>query len=200
MLTRDEAISILKEEAKKTREENPVPVTSSQDNNIQPPAAKKFKSSMFQTLFQSSGPKERTEVVEIDEYLKLEQSDEDECPLKFWKKREARFPTLFKLAISYLTRPASSGAVERLFSVAGAITTARRAKIHTKKLEQMLCYRQVVINKRLTSTQKDEDDESDEDQETDQINNKIVKIIDSSNRSQPPRRESQQEEDADESP
>ena len=50
--------------------------------------------------------------------------------LTWWKEHAARFPYLSQLARRYLAMPATSASVERLFSVAGQIVTAKRASLH----------------------------------------------------------------------
>ena len=50
--------------------------------------------------------------------------------LTWWKDHAAQFPYLSQLARRYLAMPATSASVERLFSVAGQIVTARRARLH----------------------------------------------------------------------
>ena len=50
--------------------------------------------------------------------------------LTWWKEHAARFPYLSQLARRYLAMPATSASVERLFSVAGQVVTAKRARLH----------------------------------------------------------------------
>jgi len=58
--------------------------------------------------------------------------------LEFWKQKEKDFPQLSKLAKIYLGFPASSGSVERLFSVSGSHIRARRARMKLKTVESLL--------------------------------------------------------------
>ena len=53
----------------------------------------------------------------------------DSPPLKWWKEHAAKFPYLSQLARRYLAMPATSASVERLFSVAGQVVTAKRASL-----------------------------------------------------------------------
>jgi hypothetical protein len=50
--------------------------------------------------------------------------------LMWWKLHAMRFPYLSRLARRYLTMPATSASVERLFSVAGQVVTVKRARLH----------------------------------------------------------------------
>lgn len=56
----------------------------------------------------------------------------------YWLNAQESFPTLAKLARRYLSIPASSACVERLFSVCGAIIRARRARLGAKTVEALL--------------------------------------------------------------
>ena len=49
--------------------------------------------------------------------------------LMWWKLHAVRFPYLSRLARRYLAMPATSASVERLFSVAGQVVTAKRARL-----------------------------------------------------------------------
>ena len=46
---------------------------------------------------------------------------EDQYPLAWWKTQQTTYPTLAKMASYYLAIPASSAAVERIFTIAGKI-------------------------------------------------------------------------------
>ena len=49
--------------------------------------------------------------------------------LKWWKLHAVRFPYLSRLARRYLAMTATNDSVERLFSVAGQVVTAKRARL-----------------------------------------------------------------------
>ena len=66
-------------------------------------------------------------------------------PLVFWKVHAGEFPRLAQLAKIYLAIPASSGSVERLFSIAGAVQRARRARLQWKTIKNLLCYRECRV-------------------------------------------------------
>jgi len=72
-----------------------------------------------------------------NEYIcHIDQLEYDGCPLKFWKENEARFPVLAEIARKYLGVPASSAAVERMFSISGHILSNKRTKMSI----QLFCY------------------------------------------------------------
>jgi len=50
-----------------------------------------------------------------------------DSPAVFWCSASDKYPTLARLARKYLSAPATSASVERLFSVAGSIIRARRS-------------------------------------------------------------------------
>ena len=51
----------------------------------------------------------------------------DILPHTFWLREQVHYPSLAQLARRFLSIPASSASVERLFSIRGAIIRARRA-------------------------------------------------------------------------
>ena len=53
----------------------------------------------------------------------------DSPPLMWWKEHAAQFPYLSQLSRRYLAMPATRASVERLFSVAGQVVTAKRASL-----------------------------------------------------------------------
>ena len=64
----------------------------------------------------------------IEAYLRAAKSSEMSA-LKFWKKYQSVFPSLSSLARKYLSVPASSAGVERMFSIAGHIFSLKRRKL-----------------------------------------------------------------------
>ncbi|XP_074537188.1 E3 SUMO-protein ligase ZBED1-like [Halichoeres trimaculatus] len=67
-------------------------------------------------------------------------------PLKWWSENEGRFPTLSKLAKSFLCIPATSTPSERIFSTAGNICSQKRASLSPEHVE-MLTF--LAMNKSL---------------------------------------------------
>lgn len=108
------------------------------------PPPKIFKTSLFAKLAAAEATSQVKALEEVEDYLRLPLLEESDDPLCFWKFNWARFPILSHLAIRFLSFPATSGSVERLFSVAGAIGRARRARITTTNLEHLLCCRQQI--------------------------------------------------------
>lgn len=112
------------------------------------PPSKKPRNEIFHCIFgnmDESGAVD-SQYDEVTEYLRMRPLQEEESPLRFWASHMSKFPTLYKLARAYLAIPASSAGVERLFSTAGAIGRARRARITTEKMEMLLTNRQYLYN------------------------------------------------------
>jgi hAT family C-terminal dimerisation region len=147
-LTRDQALDILKKEVLEQGQKDGAGTgsSSSQEEQTSQPHAKKFKLGLFKKINDKLSTPGRSELSEIDDYLKMPPLQEEDSPLGFWKNYASRFPTLSALAKIYLPMPATSGGVERLFSVAGAVARARRASMVTETLEKVLCYRQHLKN------------------------------------------------------
>ena len=80
---------------------------------------------------------------EIDEYLS--DAREDCNPLEYWKKHMPLYPKLATLARKYLSIPANLGSAGRLFSIAGSIARAKRARI-CLKMPEILSYTGNVFN------------------------------------------------------
>uniref|UniRef100_A0A3Q1B1H2 HAT C-terminal dimerisation domain-containing protein n=1 Tax=Amphiprion ocellaris TaxID=80972 RepID=A0A3Q1B1H2_AMPOC len=71
---------------------------------------------------------------------------EKEDPLRWWSENEERFPTLSKLAKSFLCIPATSTPSEQIFSAAGNICSQKRASLCPRHVE-MLTF--LAMNKSL---------------------------------------------------
>ena len=78
---------------------------------------------------------------EVDNYFSVPTLPEDEDPLIFWEKNQNLYPTLSQLAEYYLSVPASSAPVERLFSIAGKIFRPERCRLTDKTFEQLMLIR-----------------------------------------------------------
>jgi hAT family protein len=117
------------------------------DDDVQVDSPPK-KKTMFDRMQERASIFQNAEVFdEVDRYFSLALEPATVDPLVFWKLHEGRFSNLAKLSKSFLAMPASSGAVERLFSVAGALGRCRRASITVPNMEKSLCVRQYMINK-----------------------------------------------------
>jgi hypothetical protein len=105
-------------------------------------ALNKPKSKLFRSVGEivEDPPTQLPAPNEMDEYLKMIRLQEKDCPFKFWQLHQEKFPNLSNLAVKFLAMPASSGTVERLFSLAGSIARSRRSRIKIDNLEQLLCY------------------------------------------------------------
>lgn len=113
-----------------------------------PPVNKKTKKSVFSMIAARKKNDSLPEMFEeVDRYLNLPLARQDDCPILYWKSEAERLSTLATLSQRFLSIPASSGAVERLFSVAGAIGRSQRACIRISTMEKALCVRQYLINK-----------------------------------------------------
>jgi hypothetical protein len=66
---------------------------------------------------------------EVNTYVHLEISDNEENPLDFWKKQEGNYPNLSVLAKCYLSISASSVPVEAMFSTCGLILNSKRSSM-----------------------------------------------------------------------
>lgn len=83
---------------------------------------------------------------EVDVYMKLETIDQTVSPLIFWGINQELYPNLAKLARQYLSMPACSGSVERLFSISGSLARARRSRLTISNVEKLLCCQQHIAN------------------------------------------------------
>ncbi len=70
----------------------------------------------------------------LDEYFEsiLSGDYDGKCPVEFWKVNEQKFKPLAMLAKKYLGIPASSAAVERIFSISGHILSIKRRRMSVR--------------------------------------------------------------------
>ncbi len=90
-----------------------------------------------------SSPMKKRRTSEIDEYMEASEANPIDA-LKFWKQNEKKFPKLAKLARQFLSVPASSAPVERLFSIAGAIARARRSNLTAKNIKALIMFKEFI--------------------------------------------------------
>ncbi len=82
----------------------------------------------------------------LQEYLQFEAQSEHETPLQFWKQKVAQYPELRKIALSLLAVPASSGASERMFSIAAWLCADRKNRLdgeHLRNQVFMTCNKKI---------------------------------------------------------
>jgi hAT family C-terminal dimerisation region len=114
-----------------------------------PKKLKRDKGSLFECLGEDRTMQRvfsRRQKDEIQEYLSLPNLEETANPLVFWREQENNLPILSRLARRFLAVPAISGSVERVFSIAGALGRARRARIEINNTEDILLYREARIS------------------------------------------------------
>ena len=100
----------------------------------------KSTGSLFSFLPQAASRKRHASgsINELDMYL-TEADEDPKCDImKYWDLNSNKFPTLSKLAKTYLALPASSAPVERLFSIAGKIFRAERCLLSDKNFEALM--------------------------------------------------------------
>ncbi|XP_077389161.1 E3 SUMO-protein ligase ZBED1-like [Festucalex cinctus] len=74
---------------------------------------------------------------EVLQYFGEQPLSKKENPLAWWRQNAARYPTLAKLAKSFLVIPAMSTPSERLASAAGNIPSKRRASIGSEQVNML---------------------------------------------------------------
>lgn len=76
--------------------------------------------------------------VTVKQYIETGLINRENDPLKYWEDHSKVFPGLYKMAMKYLSIPATSVPSERLFSKAGHILSDRRSRLTPKKLDQLI--------------------------------------------------------------
>lgn len=70
--------------------------------------------------------------VEVQRYLAEPNIERMENPLSYWERQKRLYPNLYKLALSFLSTPASSVPCERVFSKAGEVVSKKKKSLKTK--------------------------------------------------------------------
>ncbi|PLW30911.1 hypothetical protein PCANC_20329 [Puccinia coronata f. sp. avenae] len=79
---------------------------------------------------------------EIRQYLTEAPEKDGTDILNYWFTRRARFPTLAKMARTFLAIPATSAASERVFSKGRRIISWQRSSLNPKSVEELLCVKE----------------------------------------------------------
>lgn len=80
----------------------------------------------------------------LSRYLKDKLLPRMEDPIKYWLLHKAAYPYLYRVALQYLSTPASSVPCEIIFSKAGEIVSQRRSRLKPSTIKQIL-----FLNKNL---------------------------------------------------
>lgn len=75
---------------------------------------------------------------ELMRYITICCDEDDASCLDFWKKHRKTFPRLYSVAMRVLAVPATSAAVERVFSQSGLIMRPHRARMSANTLESLV--------------------------------------------------------------
>ena len=79
---------------------------------------------------------------EVELYLSMPQVDfnarRDEEVLGWWRTHQSMFPPLIRMARQFLSLPASSAGVERLFSRSGEMHGNKRKRLKEETLQSLL--------------------------------------------------------------
>lgn len=84
-------------------------------------------------------PKITNQRLEISTYLKEEIESRNINPLDYWRLRASSFPTLAKMARTYLGSPATSTPSERAFSKGRYIVTDNRGSLQSDRINELMC-------------------------------------------------------------
>ncbi len=137
--------------------QNQVPQDSRESTSGSPSqerVPKPKKMNLFERLRQHrAAVASRDKVIdEIEHYLASATISEKENSLSFWRHNEDRFPILSKLALKYLSMPATSASVERLFSVGGSIISSRRSSMAIETAEKLILYKDYLLQGKIDLT------------------------------------------------
>jgi hypothetical protein len=125
------------------RSTNEVSEENAARKNVAPQASRKlFGSFLPDKRPQSTGPSKVLD--ELTTYLNesiIEQEDQNWSPLQYWKRNADRFKNLSEIALHLFCIPASSANIERVFSVAKDILSAKRNRMKSDLFRKILFIR-----------------------------------------------------------
>jgi len=101
-----------------------------------------YKPRLF-SIFEQNQPKASNEV---EEYLKEDMISFNQCPFNWWLNKKNKYPILAKMARINLAIPATSTSSERLFSDAGNLLSAKRARINSELFQHIMFLKRNAIN------------------------------------------------------
>ena len=109
-------------------------------DKTEPPAPKKSKMAKLFSFMEDIKESETScsTEEELQVYLKEQLPQHNNDPLTFWKENGLRFPQLAELVKKFFIVPATSAPVERVFSHAGNILSAERARLLPKNFENLV--------------------------------------------------------------
>jgi len=110
------------------------------------PPEKRGKSSDFFSFLPSTPSRRRHKSntacgTQVEKYLNEPCLTMDKNCLQFWKESETEYPHIAKLAQKYLSIPATSAPVERLFSIAGKTFRPDRCRLTDDSFETLMTIR-----------------------------------------------------------
>ena len=106
----------------------------------QPPKRSKLFQFMGNIPIARTAPTDNVDAVisKVEAYFDSPCLPEDTDPLEYWKSQQSQQPQLANLACQYLSIPASSGPVERLFSIAGKVFRPDRCRLADTLFEKLM--------------------------------------------------------------
>lgn len=99
------------------------------------------KPNALQSFFDDDNEEMQEVIPSVDDEIQRFSSEPKlslgDCPLMWWKKKQAIYPILAKIAQKYLCTSATSVPSERVFSVSGSILTSERYSLTDEHVEQL---------------------------------------------------------------
>lgn len=131
----------LNEEVTRLRLQTP---TSSNTDQEPPPAKKQKQKELFSFMSDAemlTSHAQSSSNTETCDYLQAPSLPIGKNPATFWKENQRTYPILATIAKDVLGVPASSTAVERLFSIAGKVFTPERCRLTDSRFKQLMFIR-----------------------------------------------------------